>query len=201
MTRSSNGCENNFSIMERDAETRSPAPKNRQHVMENFVKDLEPVIKAIIRRYQPHIRGYEFEDLMQEGYAAALVAAKVWKPEPGKAGIKPWVWLMIKYNFNRLSQKTPRHEVFFEDLDMEIGPEEYEQDQLAAERSAEEDREEIIAMLFRSLPKYRNYLEAVLEESLINAAAARNLGLSRQRINQLQNEIRKVFTDFRDSDC
>lgn len=190
MTRSPKGCENDFSIMERDTETHGLAPKNRHHDMENFIKSMEPVIKAIIRRYRPNIRSFEFEDLMQEGYATALAAAKIWKAQPGKARLIPWIWLLIKLKFNKLSKKSIPNEVFFEDLDMEIAWEEAYFAEPVDDRDADEDREKIIQILIRTLPKYRDYLEAVLDESLVNVSAAKNLGVSKQLVTQLQKEVR-----------
>ncbi|MFZ5571289.1 MAG: hypothetical protein ACOZF0_12845 [Thermodesulfobacteriota bacterium] len=153
------------------------------------MKKMEPVIKAIIRRHRPDVRSYEFEDLMQEGYATALVAARRWKVQPGKASLIPWIWVLIKLRFSRLSEKFSHNEVYFEELDMDIAWEEAcltEPD----DRETEEDREEIIQLLIQAMPKYRDYLEAVLDDGLINVSVAKKLGFTKQRITQMQKEVR-----------
>ena len=81
--------------------------------MEKFLRQIEPIIKSKIRKYRPYIKNYEWEDLMQEGYLAALKAANRWKIDTDKAGLIAWTWIHIDSKFKELSMKSNGREVYF----------------------------------------------------------------------------------------
>ena len=87
-----------------------------------------------------------------------------------------------------------------EDITVEIS-----QEQVNAACGASRDlekqakaREKIAKILINSVPKYKEYLERSLDESLIGVSVAKNLGLSKQRISQLRKEVVLIFNT---TDC
>ena len=163
--------------------------------MERFLKQIEPIIKSKIRKYRPYIKNYEWEDLMQEGYLAALKAASCWKIDYDKAGLIAWTWIHIDSKFKELSMKSNGREVSFEDLTFEITQEHVHLVWGQSESSPEQDEahEKIVQMLIKSIPKFGNYLEHALDEGLTGISVANYLGLTKQRISQLKKEAHKAI--------
>ncbi len=166
--------------------------------MEKFIKQIEPIIKSKIRKYRPYIKNFDFEDLMQEGYLAALVAANRWKTQPNKAGLIAWTWIHIESKFKELSMKSNDKEVSMEDLDIEISQEQvhavWGQSSNVMEQDQDEAQEKIARMLIRFMPKYEEFLERVVDENLTNISAAKDMGLTKQRISQLRKEVQYNFS-------
>ena len=87
--------------------------------MERFLKQVEPIIKAQAKRFKPYIKGWEFEDLMQEGMLSALLALKKWKSagKRKKAGIFSWTKIYVVNRFKELSKNGHFAEILYEDLE------------------------------------------------------------------------------------
>ena len=90
--------------------------------MKKFLKQIEPIIKSKIRKYRPYIRNADYDDLMQEGYLAALIAANRWKIDSDKAGLMAWTMIHVESKFKELSMKS-FDMVSTEDLTIEISQE------------------------------------------------------------------------------
>ena len=164
--------------------------------MEKFLKQIEPIIKSKIRKYRPYIKNYEWEDLMQEGYLAALKAANRWKIDTDKAGLIAWTWIHIDSKFKELSMKSNGREVYFEELNFEITQEDVHLVWGQSQSSPEQDeaREKIVELLIKSIPKFECFLERALDENLTGTAVAKKLGLTKQRISQLKNEVVRTIS-------
>ena len=164
--------------------------------MKNFLKQIEPIIKSKIRKYRPYIGWADYDDLMQEGYLAALIAAKRWESAPEKANLMSWTMIHIESKFKELSMKSIDM-VSTEDLTIEIPQEQvhafwgnsYASDEL------DETQEKIINFLIRSIPKLEDFLEFALDDGLIGVSVAKNLGLTKQRISQLRKEVSLIFNN------
>jgi DNA-directed RNA polymerase specialized sigma subunit len=162
--------------------------------MKNFLKQIEPIIKSKIRKYRSYIRHADYDDLMQEGYLAALIAANRWKIDSDKAGLMAWTMIHVESKFKELSMKSIDM-VSTEDLKIEISQEQVHAvwgNSLASDE-LDETQEKIINFLIRSIPKLEDFLEFALDEGLMNISVAKNLGLTKQRISQLRKEVSLIF--------
>lgn len=181
--------------IERDTELPGHRPEKPSDIMEKFIKQIEPIIKSKIKKYRPYIKNFDFEDLMQEGYLAALIAANRWKIHPDKAGLIAWTWIHIESKFKELSMKSNDKEVSIEDLEIEISQEQVSVslDQNLGQGDYDERYEYMIKMLIKFMPKHEEFLERIIDENLTNISAAKDMGLTKQRISQLHKEIRSTF--------
>ncbi len=164
--------------------------------MEKFLKQIEPMIRSRIRQYRRHIRNQDFEDLMQEGYLAALVAVKRWKFAPDKqASLKSWVWIHVEAKFKELSMKSIDGEISLEDLGIEISQEHIYMvwEQPASDDESDDAHDRIKKMLIKAMPKFEGFLEGVIDENLCNLSVAKNMGLTKQRISQINKELHAVI--------
>lgn len=163
--------------------------------MEKFLKQIEPIIKSRIRKYRSRIKAFNDEDLMQEGYLAALTAARRWNARAGNAGLISWTWIHIDSRFKDLAGKLANSDFYLEDLDVEVSEDDIRAVIGSLTEPAEpvEANEKIKQQLIRSFPKYEAFVERVMDENLGNLSVAKSLGLTKQRISQLYNEIRNII--------
>ena len=133
---------------------------------------------------------------MQEGYLAALIAANRWEIHPDKAGLIAWTWIHIESKFKELSMKSNDKEVSMEDLDIEISQEHVSMsiNQGPEQWSHDGRHEDMIRMLINFMPKHKEFLERVIDENLTNLSAAKDMGLTKQRISQLKREVQHIIT-------
>jgi DNA-directed RNA polymerase specialized sigma subunit len=167
--------------------------------MKKFLKQIEPIIKSKIRKYRPYIKNADYNDLMQEGYLAALIAAKRWKIDRDKAGLMAWSMIHIESRFKELATKST-DTVSMEEVIVEISQEQANAawgNARNLEKQAEV-QEKISRILIGSIPKYEAFLEHSLDESLIGVSVAKTLGLTKQRISQLRKEVALMFNQ---TDC
>jgi DNA-directed RNA polymerase specialized sigma subunit len=169
--------------------------------MERFLKQVEPIIKAQAKRFKPYIKGWEFEDLMQEGMLSALLALKKWKSagKRKKAGIFSWTKIYVVNRFKELSKNGHFAEILCEDLE-NVVPVDAINDFLSeyldydienttiGGQKAETDEDIIKACLIDSFPKYTKFLEGMLEKNLAASSTAKDMDVTRQRISQLLNK-------------
>jgi hypothetical protein len=169
--------------------------------MERFLKQVEPIIKAQAKRFKPYIKGWEFEDLMQEGRLSALLALTKWKNagKTRRAGIFSWTKIYVVSRFKELTKNGHFTEILCENLENEVAADaiddflsEYLFDDIentTNEGQAPESDEDIIkACLIESFPKYSKFLEGMLEKNLAASSTAKDMDVSRQRISQLLNK-------------
>jgi hypothetical protein len=169
--------------------------------MERFLKQVEPIIKAQAKRFKPYIKGWEFEDLMQEGRLSALLALTKWRNagKRKKAGIFSWTKIYVVSRFKELTKNGHFTEILCEDLENEVAADviddflnEYLGDDIentTIEGQTPESDEDIIkTCLIESFPKYSKFLEGMLEKNLSASSTARDMDVSRQRISQLLNK-------------
>ena len=161
--------------------------------MEKFLRQIEPIIKSKIRKYRPYIKGAENDDLMQEGYLAALIAANRWKIDMDKAGLMSWTMIHIESKFKELAMKS-MDMTYIEDLTFEISQEQVQElyeGCRTPDHHEEFTKEKITRILFRYIPKYKEFLECALDENLAGLSVAKSMNLTKQRISQIKKEIRK----------
>ena len=160
--------------------------------MERFLKQVEPIIKAQAKRFKPYIKGWEFEDLMQEGMLSALLALNKWKSagKRKKAGIFSWTKIYVVNRFKELSKNGHFTEILCEDLENAVTVDAVN-DFLSEylDNNIENTTIDIIkACLIDSFPKYTKFLEGMLEKNLAASSTAKDMDVTRQRISQLLNK-------------
>jgi DNA-directed RNA polymerase specialized sigma subunit len=169
--------------------------------MERFLKQVEPIIKAQAKRFKPYIKGWEFEDLMQEGRLSALLALTKWKNagKTRKAGIFSWTKIYVVSRFKELTKNGHFTEILCENLENEVAADaiddflnEYLGDDIENTtnkgQTPESDEDIIKACLIESFPKYSKFLEGMLEKNLAASSTAKDMHVTRQRISQLLNK-------------
>ena len=160
--------------------------------MEDFLDMIKPIILSAIQEYGYHIKGAEWEDLIQEGRLAALEGLNNWKTggEKPKAGLKAWVTLYIISRFKELAKRGYIAEIFVEDI--ETLPAE-PQTMGSEETEIEAEQDVIRTCLYDTLPEYASFLERMLDYNLSQVSVAKDMGRTRQRISQLKKEVLGVY--------
>lgn len=186
-------------------------PKN---LTTSFLKKVEPIIRLKAKRYRPYIKGYDYEDLIQEGRVAALEAMEKWmKSAPGREGeptraANPvaWAWLRIEARFRTLGKRGYVGEESFDEIEEHTAGFAAEASTQAVadlfESHDELDENEarnaaISAAIKELLPKnYAKYIDAIGGDGLTPSAAAKVADVTPQRISQVTKIFENGIEDF-----
>lgn len=178
-----------------------------------FLKEIKPIVLNKIKQYGRYIRGYEYNDLLNEGYAAALEAVKKWEScaDGNKANLISWAWLRIDCRFKDLGKIGYTYEDSLDDLDFEIGDgcldqtmeDFFEIEQPSVE--AGDIRQEIIEeeykaclceaknMFKQDQGKYETFIQAMIANDFCPNTTAKQLGVTTARISQIVKKFKRLM--------
>ncbi len=123
-----------------------------------FLEKIKPIIIKKAMQYGPYIKGYDMEDLVQEGQLIALQAFKDCKINDERmASIFSWTWIRVHTKFAELAK-------------MGYNPEESMEDYCSDGRDiSNEDIDACMGQYFESVNEEEDFLDT-LEEMIVHAA-------------------------------
>ena len=151
-----------------------------------FFERIRPIVKDRVARYRRSIRCMDDEDLLHEGYLAALEAAKSYKPKSSGARIDVWVWLSVE---NRMRSLAVKHfELLLEENDLR---------KLRAGKASQQGWEtsDLRACVALLPEKEQAVLQSLSEKGSRGTEVARTLGVTKQRVYQLKNAAVEQIAD------
>ncbi len=170
--------------------------------MDQYYKIVEPIIKKSIRNFRSRISHslYDDEDLIQEGYIAAIEALNKWSTSDHRrtANIASWAKRHIDDHFSSLSEKTYLPQEYIEEVNEEVPEGEIETFIHSYFETRDDDTEiEIDIGIFASTipPKYVCYLHMLMENNISQSTVANVSGKSRARISQIKKMLITHLSD------
>lgn len=171
---------------------------------QKIIDESKPIILNKIRQYGRYIKGYEFEDLLNEGYIAALEAVNKWQGKrENSANIFAWAWLRIDCRFKELAKIGYIQEESLDDVEYEIGDEHIDNvigdffGTTSSASSLEDDFEECLEEVkeaFRDTPdKFDKFLTLMLGGNHSSTAIAASLGVTKARISQIMKKFKTIM--------
>jgi RNA polymerase sigma factor (sigma-70 family) len=151
-----------------------------------FFERIRPIVKDRVARYRSRIRCMDDEDLLHEGYLAAIEAARSYKPKTGGARIDVWVWLSVDNRMRSLAVKHP--ELLLEENDLR---------KLQAGKDSQQSWEasDLRACMALLPGKEQAVLQSLSEKGSRGTDVARTLGVTKQRVYQLKNAAVEQIAD------
>ncbi len=162
--------------------------------MDQYYKIVKPIIKKSIRNFRSKISHslYDDEDLIQEGYIAAISALNKWSTSDQRrtANIASWAKRHIDNHFSSLSEKTYLPQEYIEEVNEEIPEDDIETFMDNYFETRDDDTEIDISMLSNSIPpKYVCFLHMLMENNISQSTVAQVSGKSRARISQIKKML------------
>lgn len=170
-----------------------------------ILEKAKPIILSKIKQYGKYIKGYEFDDLLNEGYVAALEASDKWKKtEKNGANIFAWVWLQIDCKFKDLAKIGYHKESSLEEMEYDIADEHVDAvlgdffgtpktsiQEDSFEACLDEARE-----IFSATPeKYERFLVLMAKNNFCPKSISKGLNVTPARISQLVKKFQALMDD------
>ena len=163
----------------------------------SVLESVEPIIKKLASKYWFRIN-WEYEDLLQEGRLAALIAFQDWTKHRDKrmASLSSLVYLYVMNRFKELSKNDITTEILIDNIDEYVpGAIYFENDPSEPEDEIlNNDKKEIITCLYEILPKFAPVIQRLVECNLSPLSAAVDLKKTRQRISQIKNQMSGIIS-------
>ena len=156
-----------------------------------LIERVIPIVKDRVASYRGRIRFMDHEDLLQEGYLAAISSLKDYRQKPSGARPDTWVWLSVENRLRALAVKN--FELLLEENDLR---------KLRSNKPLRPTWEpsRLLACISAVSPQEQTVLQSLAGKAQIGTQVAPGIGVTKQRVYQIKREaVRKIAETVTDS--
>lgn len=173
--------------------------------MKDQIERMEAIVKVVTARYKGCIP-MPYDELLQEGYAAAAIGMTRWRKSQGKAAMIAWGWIYVLSRCKELASKCssgPEIVSYEEHKNTETfnATELYIDEYFAdtdegegADPNDSQNKQNAFMFLKSALTNGYDDIVQRFEESISSQEIANREHLTRQRIDQLNRKVEKFYS-------
>ena len=185
---------------------------NKSNIVDEYLSEILPIILKNIRKSGSMISGYRHDDLIHEGYIAALAARDKWISGGGGASLKPFAGVYIENRFKELAKisflGSSTYSIDDDENNAELTSDDTDEivemffnSGLSGEAEDEEDDEDDydkeflssqVDVLLKTIGDKKSqdqFVYLILKQNCSPVLAAKKMRLTESRISQIKKEI------------